>query len=209
MVHKVLQELQRLANDQGWEIERTGSGHLRWVSPEGNVVSTSSTPSDEGIIKTIRSDLARQGLILDKGEARRLKKKIKRGEADSVGITGQPGFEASPLTFKRPDKPVSEWTDEQIFSGLDNLQMRMGAPSPTGHLTRRERKAYAEMVRHVEDYAPAVPKHWPTTCSCGFSTDDEDGTLVLYLHLQQRVLAGTARRRGVRRAGPGQSVRRG
>lgn len=88
MAHKVLEELQRLAVFQDWTVCRTRGGHLRWVNPDGKVVTTSSTPSDEAIIKTIRSDLSRAGLLLDKGEARRRRKKIRRAESDGQVTDG-------------------------------------------------------------------------------------------------------------------------
>lgn len=53
------------ATRQGWQIELTGSNHLRWRSPEGKPVFSASTPSDHRAIKNIRSMLRRNGLRLD------------------------------------------------------------------------------------------------------------------------------------------------
>ena len=39
-----LNEALRRAHKQGWNVERLGSGHLRWVSPGNDVVVTASTP---------------------------------------------------------------------------------------------------------------------------------------------------------------------
>jgi hypothetical protein len=49
-------QLERDAEDRGWTVERTGSGHVKWTSPGGQAVSTACSPSDP---RTVDNDLAR------------------------------------------------------------------------------------------------------------------------------------------------------
>lgn len=58
-----LQPIAEMAAEQGWTFEVTGSGHLRWVSPDGKVVVTPSTPSDRRSELNSRSQLRRAGLV--------------------------------------------------------------------------------------------------------------------------------------------------
>ncbi len=190
MSNKDLTELQRIARDQDWLVERTPGSHFKWSPPDGSApVITSSTPSDQNIIKTIKSDLSKAGLILDKGEARRLKKKIKLGLVDGVTPDGRVGFDTKTLpSFMRPNSPLVEWTDEQIFQAVEH----MNQTQPTEYadrisaLTSRQRKAYAEMMRRAGDYSDdgTVATYWPKTCeTCGYAPDKGDVTLDLYVHL--------------------------
>jgi anaerobic glycerol-3-phosphate dehydrogenase len=46
----------------GWRIEPLGSGHLRWQSPSGTVATSSESPSDRRVSRTLRAALRRAGL---------------------------------------------------------------------------------------------------------------------------------------------------
>ena len=48
--------LAAIANKRGWRITPTGSGHVRWCPPAGEIVITSSTPDGK---RSITNDLAR------------------------------------------------------------------------------------------------------------------------------------------------------
>jgi len=61
--NKDLSNLVRVASKQGWVITYTNGGHLRWVSPAGRTVFSSSTPSDRRSIKNIRKELRLRGFI--------------------------------------------------------------------------------------------------------------------------------------------------
>lgn len=59
---KDLRELAEKAIAQGWSINLTASGHIRWASPSGVIVTSSQTPSDHRSFKNTRAELARSGL---------------------------------------------------------------------------------------------------------------------------------------------------
>lgn len=185
-VHKSLSELEKLATEQGWEVARTNGGHLQWTNPEGEVLRTSSTPSDEGIIRTIRNDLKKSGLILDKNEAKRLKRMMRKGQTVPNPVTGKAAFELHAIEWKPPNKPIAEWTDEEILQGADHMDRvePNTQVKAVGELSSRERKAYVEMVRHSGDYGDD-DRYWPETCAtCGYRGEaDHDVTLGLYVHL--------------------------
>jgi predicted RNA binding protein YcfA (HicA-like mRNA interferase family) len=62
-VKKDLKRLRRLAERQGWRVEPTGGGHLRWRSPRcGRVIFTASSPSDYRALQNILSHLKAEGL---------------------------------------------------------------------------------------------------------------------------------------------------
>lgn len=65
-VRKDIDELRSLAAMQGWNVEKTGSGHWKFVPPDPNkrIVITSSTPSDRQAIHRMRADLRKSGLDL-------------------------------------------------------------------------------------------------------------------------------------------------
>jgi hypothetical protein len=57
--------------EQGWVIEATGSDHLRWVSPDGVVVTSASTPSDSRALPRQVSRLRQASAVIDgRGAAR-------------------------------------------------------------------------------------------------------------------------------------------
>lgn len=43
-IPKDLKPLARQARRNGWRITYAGSGHIRWHSPGGHIITTSSTP---------------------------------------------------------------------------------------------------------------------------------------------------------------------
>ena len=51
-----VKEATRLAREQGWTVTKTNKNHWKFVSPHGDIVVTSSTPSDW---RTERNFLAR------------------------------------------------------------------------------------------------------------------------------------------------------
>jgi len=57
-----MEELVRLARAQGWDVEKTGSGHWKFKAPTGQIVFAASTPSDWRAIKNAKSWLKRAGL---------------------------------------------------------------------------------------------------------------------------------------------------
>jgi hypothetical protein len=61
--NKELGELVAEAEGQGWVVIRRVNNHLKWISPVGQTVFTSGTPSDVRAVKNIKRDLARFGFI--------------------------------------------------------------------------------------------------------------------------------------------------
>lgn len=61
-VPEPLRAAARLARRRRWRLTLTGSGHLRWESPDGTVVVTASTPSDSRSTRNSRAELRRAGL---------------------------------------------------------------------------------------------------------------------------------------------------
>jgi len=59
-----LTTLVHLARRQGWCVERTGGGHMRFRSPDPTApfIITSSTPSDQRAVRNMRAMLRRAGL---------------------------------------------------------------------------------------------------------------------------------------------------
>jgi hypothetical protein len=58
--------LAKRARAAGWTITALGSGHLRWRSPSGQVVTSSESPSDRRAYHTLRCALRRAGLLLQR-----------------------------------------------------------------------------------------------------------------------------------------------
>lgn len=70
--HPRLRDLIRLAEEQGWRIERMRGGHLKWIPPVGEFITSSSTPKMNGHAwRNVLSQLEKRGLITDAGEWRR------------------------------------------------------------------------------------------------------------------------------------------
>lgn len=62
-----LDRLIRTAEDQGWQVSRTRSGHVRFVPPDPTrrIVVSGGTSSDWRRITKLTSDLRRQGLVVE------------------------------------------------------------------------------------------------------------------------------------------------
>lgn len=60
---KEMRTLIKQAEAQGWEVSMRAAGHLKWVSPNGDTVFTSRTPSDRRAVKKITKDLRLRGFI--------------------------------------------------------------------------------------------------------------------------------------------------
>jgi len=63
LTNKELGELIADAEEQGWVVSRRANSHLKWVSPGGEVVFSSASPSDPRAVSNIKRDLFRYGLI--------------------------------------------------------------------------------------------------------------------------------------------------
>lgn len=59
---KELHDIAKCARAQGWNIERTRNGHVRFVGPDGNIVIGSGTPSDKRANKNMLAALRRCGM---------------------------------------------------------------------------------------------------------------------------------------------------
>jgi ADP-ribose pyrophosphatase YjhB (NUDIX family) len=57
-------ELEELALAQGWKVRRSKKNHPQFITPDGAVLSTSSTPSDGRSYLNFISDLRRNGLVI-------------------------------------------------------------------------------------------------------------------------------------------------
>lgn len=56
-------ELAKRAVEQGWRVEPTNGKHLRWLSPSGGIVISSSTPSDHRALRNHLSIMRRYGFV--------------------------------------------------------------------------------------------------------------------------------------------------
>jgi hypothetical protein len=61
-MNKDIKQLASKAKKQGWVVETTGGGHLRWTSPEGKSVISGNTVSDYRAVRNISKRLERAGL---------------------------------------------------------------------------------------------------------------------------------------------------
>ena len=61
-IHPDFKKLQEVAKEQGWTILRRTNTHLAWVSPTGEKVYSSATPSDWRAVLNLKRDLKRYGL---------------------------------------------------------------------------------------------------------------------------------------------------
>lgn len=64
--NRELRRIAAVAERQGWVITRTGGGHLKWKSPDGQVVITAATPDDSRGIANSKAFLRKAGLVLDR-----------------------------------------------------------------------------------------------------------------------------------------------
>jgi hypothetical protein len=64
---KDLAVLIKIAIEAGWRVERTKSGHYKWLSPNSiDFFYSSSTPSDNRALENLKQDLRRRGLDVRK-----------------------------------------------------------------------------------------------------------------------------------------------
>jgi len=62
-VNREVRKIVKAARKQGCRIKETGGGgHVQILTPNGGIVTVSSSPSDERAYKNMRSDLRRQGV---------------------------------------------------------------------------------------------------------------------------------------------------
>jgi predicted RNA binding protein YcfA (HicA-like mRNA interferase family) len=72
MIRKEVQELIKQAEAQGWVVQQSSGGHLKWLSPMGGFVFSSSTASDYRAVKNITRDLKAYGfIVIEKKKGRR------------------------------------------------------------------------------------------------------------------------------------------
>ncbi len=64
-VSKDVKPLIRQALSEGWRVERTNGGHIKWIHPSGGFLFSSSTPSDRRAIRNLERDLRRLGLKIE------------------------------------------------------------------------------------------------------------------------------------------------
>ena len=64
--NKEINKLMRSARKQGWDIVQIKSGHLKWVSPVGDIIYSAFTPSDRNAVKQIQRELRLKGFIIIK-----------------------------------------------------------------------------------------------------------------------------------------------
>lgn len=57
-----IKSLTNFALDNGWDVDRTGRGHLRFKGPEGQLVFSAGTPSDYRTLYNTAAKLRRAGL---------------------------------------------------------------------------------------------------------------------------------------------------
>lgn len=114
-----IQELQELAIEQGWTVRRSKKNHPQFISPDGAVFSTSSTPSDGRSYLNFISDLRRNGLIIPrKGD----KKKQPSGtfSLEQAKPTLRPEDKANALRLvAAKQKPGTRLTLDQLAETLD------------------------------------------------------------------------------------------
>lgn len=60
---KDLNKIIKQAEEQGWTINISNGGHLKWVSAMGSVFFSSRTPSDRRALHKIKRDLRLRGFI--------------------------------------------------------------------------------------------------------------------------------------------------
>lgn len=64
LVPEAYRETARELKEQGWTCEQAGSGHIRWVSPTGETVTSASSPSDRRARLEFVADLRRAGAVI-------------------------------------------------------------------------------------------------------------------------------------------------
>ena len=62
--NRELQKIMRVAVSEGWRLEKSNGGHIKWIRPDGFIYFSSQTPSDVRAIYKIRAALRKAGLTL-------------------------------------------------------------------------------------------------------------------------------------------------
>lgn len=65
-----MRDLMRHAIEQGWTVEKARAGHLKWITPDGQLVVSGSTPSEYRGHRNLRAHLRRAGLRLPRKDGR-------------------------------------------------------------------------------------------------------------------------------------------
>jgi hypothetical protein len=63
-ISKDLRPIVRTAEDAGWTVIKRKGGHLKWISPDGQITGSGATLSDQRAISNIKSRLRRLGLAV-------------------------------------------------------------------------------------------------------------------------------------------------
>lgn len=72
---KSLADLESLAREQHWQINRLPGGHYEWKNPAGRIVHVASTPKSNGnSYENVKADLRAAGLICNRAEWRRVQR---------------------------------------------------------------------------------------------------------------------------------------
>lgn len=73
ITNALVRQLARLAQDHGWTVRRSGSGHFKFIPPNGErAVTVPATPSDKRSLANSIAQLRRAGLpIPRKGQRKR------------------------------------------------------------------------------------------------------------------------------------------
>lgn len=152
-----LDRLQR----QGWQARKTNGGHLALRGPEGQLVHTSSTPSDTRTISNLEAQLRRAGFEENRPDERRTQR-LARGNTKQAQVLAAlqdyPGevFDASSLAVK---------------TGLEHRQVSMALfwlkqNHPEVHQPKRGSYCYTPAVEVPPEQPPSArtPGVW---CLCG------------------------------------------
>lgn len=163
-MHKELRNLRRIAESQNWTVNDDGP-HIKWYPPEGSpnipesgFITTSRTPSDEGIIKTIKNDFERCGLIIDKTE-------YKRQQSQKTPLV-LPNLEDKVPRSKENMLIAKNCTDEQLLAVLQDKEPVLFETSPP--------KLLAMLCNLMRTY-----DQWYTHCNCGRQFEN---AIPLYTH---------------------------
>jgi len=133
---KDLAALERQLRPQGWAVERTRNGHLRFVGPNDVVVTSSSTPSDTRSMRNLKARLKRSGATFSAPTPRRRPRRTPRVAEPEV---------AEALVLVPHAEPEPEAEPERTPADLSNPMVTCRA---YGH-------AWEPTLPDEEDRAPA------------------------------------------------------
>jgi hypothetical protein len=164
-IHKDIIKLIDLAEEQGWTVEHT-SKHIRFHPPDGSeYYMTSRTPSDAGIIRTIRNDLKKRGLFLSRTEWKREQK----AKLESFKLPPNP---ADPGDRTEVLKTIARLSDAEVIQFI-NQTVDVSA------LTSWQLANMVNMVRNVDGHYQ--------DCICGARFVETFG---LYMHVAKGMDSG-------------------